>query len=150
MALAKTSKLLVVGLTIAAIALISSTLAAITINQNVASSGTIATTPNIGVYSDSSCTTNITSINWGSLAPGGTATQTVYVKNTGSGTMTLSMVVSSWTPSSASTYITVSWNQAGTQLSSGQVVAATLTLSVSSSITAVSSFSNSITFTGSG
>ena len=150
MAMAKASKLLVVVLTVAAFALATLTLAAINVSQNVSSSGTITTSPNIGVYSDSACTTNMTSINWGSAAAGGTATQTVYVKNTGTGSMTLSLAVSNWSPSGASTYITISWNQQGTQLSAGGSVAATLTLTVSSSITGITSFSNTIAISGTG
>jgi archaellum component FlaG (FlaF/FlaG flagellin family) len=150
MAMAKASKLLVVVLTVAAFALATLTLAAINVSQNVSSSGTIATSPNIGVYSDSACTTNMTSINWGSVAAGGSATQIVYVKNTGTGSMTLSLAVSNWIPSGASTYITISWNQQGTQLSAGQSVAATITLTVSSSITGITSFSNTIAISGTG
>jgi uncharacterized repeat protein (TIGR01451 family) len=150
MAMAKASKLVVIVLTVAAFALAALTLAAINVSQNVSSSGTIATSPNIGVYSDSACTTNMTSVNWGSVAAGGTATQTVYVKNTGTGTMTLSLAVSNWIPSGASTYITISWNQQGTQLSAGGSVAATLTLTVSSSITGITSFSNTSAISGTG
>jgi archaellum component FlaG (FlaF/FlaG flagellin family) len=150
MAITKASKYLVIVLTVAAFALATLTLAAINVSQNVSSSGTITTSPNIGVYSDSACTTNMTSINWGSIAAGGTATQTVYVKNTGTGTMTLSLTASNWSPSGASTYITISWNQQGTQLSAGGSVAATLTLTVSSSITGITSFSNTITISGTG
>lgn len=150
MAIAKTSKYLVIVLTVAAFALATLTLAAINVSQNVSSSGTITTSPNIGVYSDSACTTNMTSINWGSVAAGGTATQTVYVKNTGTGSMTLSLAVSNWIPSGASTYITISWNQQGTPLSAGGSVAATITLTVSSSITGITSFSNTIAISGTG
>jgi hypothetical protein len=92
----------------------------------------------------------MTSVNWGSLAAGDTATQTVYVKNAGTGAMSLSLAVSDWSPSGASTYITISWNKQGTQLSAGQSVAATLTLTVSSSITGISSFSNAIMISGTG
>ena len=150
MAITKASKYLVIVLTVAAFALATLTLAAINVSQNVSSSGTITTSPNIGVYSDSACTTNMTSINWGSVAAGGTATQTVYVKNTGTGSMTLSLAVSNWSPSGASTYITISWNRQGTQLSAGGSVAATLTLTVSSSITGITSFSNTIAISGTG
>lgn len=149
MAITKSPKLLAIVLTVAALALGASTLAAITVTQNISSSG-VVTSPNIGLYSDSGCTTNMTSINWGSVAAGGTATQTVYVKDTGTGAMTLSLAVSNWSPSGASTYITISWNQQGTQLSAGQSVAATLTLTVSSSITGITSFSNTITISGTG
>ena len=148
-AIAKASKLLIVVLTVTAFALAALTLGAITVTQNVSSSG-VVTDSNIGVYSDSGCTTNMTSINWGSVAAGGTATQTVYVKDTGTGAMTLSLAVSNWSPSGASTYITISWNKQGTQLSAGQSVAATITLTVSSSITGITSFSNTITISGTG
>jgi len=150
MAITKSSKLLVIILTVAAFALATLTLAAINVSQNVSSSGAIATSPNIGVYSDSACTTNMTSVNWGTIAAGGTATQAVYVKDTGTGAMTLSLAVSSWSPSGASTYITISWNKQGAQLSAGGSVAATLTLTVSSSITGITSFSNTITISGTG
>jgi archaellum component FlaG (FlaF/FlaG flagellin family) len=150
MAITKASKYLVIVLTVAAFALATLTLAAINVSQNVSSSGTITTSPNIGVYSDSACTTNMTSINWGSVAAGGSATQIVYVKNTGTGSMTLSLAVSNWIPSGASTYITISWNQQGTQLSAGQSVTATITLTVSSSITGITSFSNTIAISGTG
>jgi hypothetical protein len=143
-------KLLIVILTVTALALGVSTMAAITVNQNVSSTGTITTTPNIAVYSDSGCTTSLTSINWGSVAAGESATRTVYVKNTGTGAMTLGLSASSWSPSGAGTYITVSWNKGGTSLAAGESTAAIITLSVSSSITGISSFSNTITISGTG
>jgi len=164
----KTSKTLVIILTMVAFALATSTLGAIVVSQNVSSSGTITTptpapsatptptptstpiaAPNVGVYSDSACTTNKTAITWASVAAGGSATQTVYVKNTGTASMTLNLAVTNWTPSTASNYITITWNKQGTQLAAGQSVAATLTLAVSSSITGITSYSNTITISGS-
>ena len=148
MQIVKRSKWLVIILTVAALALTASTLAAVNVSQNLASSGTISTTPNIGVYSDSACTNAITTINWGSVSAGAQAAQTVYVKNTGTGTITISLATSNWSPAGAATYITITWNQGGTQLTSGQSVAATITLSVSSSVTGITTFSNTITVTG--
>lgn len=149
MVTAKASKLLIVVLTVTAFALAALTLGAITVTQNVSSSG-VVTDHNIGVYSDSGCTTNMASIDWGSVTAGDTATQIVYVKDTGTGAMTLSLAVNNWNPPGASTYITISWNKQGTQLSAGQSVAATLTLTMSSSITGITSFSNTITISGTG
>jgi hypothetical protein len=148
--IAKTSKILVVILIAVALALTTTTLGVLNVSQNVTSSGTITTSPNIGVYSNSNCTTTLTSINWGSIIAGGNATQTFYVKNTGTGIMTLSLSVSNWSPSGASTYLTISWNQQGTQLSAGQSIAATITLAVSSSITGITTFTNTIAITGTG
>jgi len=105
----KHSKLFPVVLAVIALALTATTFAAITVTNNVSSTGTIITqTPNIGVYSDSACTTVKSAISWGSLAVGSSTTQTVYLKNTGTAAMTLSLSSSNWTPTNAKTYITVS------------------------------------------
>jgi hypothetical protein len=150
MAIAKASKPIAIILVILAFSVVASTLAAITVNQNVSSTGTITTSPNIGVYSNSGCTTNMTAVNWGSIAAGGTASQTVYVKNTGTGSMTLNLATTNWNPAGASTYITITWNQQGTILTAGQSTAAIITLTVSSSITGITTFSNTITISGTG
>jgi hypothetical protein len=79
-------------------------------SQTVPSQGTVSAV-NVGVYSDSACTQNLTSINWGSIAPVNSTTRTIYVKNTGTISMTLSMTTGSWVPSNANTYISLSWNR---------------------------------------
>ena len=150
MANAKNSKIIVIALTIIALSLVGTTLAAITVNQNLTSTGSIATTANIGVYSDAACTNPLTNINWGSRSAGNTATQTVYVKNTGTSSLTLTLATTNWNPTVASNYITVSWNRQGTLLTAGQSTTATITLTVSQSITGVTTFSNTITISGTG
>lgn len=124
---------------------------AIVTTTRIPSSGTITSisaSSGLGVYSNSACTTAASSIDWGTINPGGSVTRTVYVKNTGSTTLTLALSISDWTPSTANGPITVSWNQAGTTLAPGQVATATLTLQVSSSISGITSFSNNIVITG--
>jgi hypothetical protein len=150
MAATKVSKYSAIVLAIIALALTITTTAVINVNQNVSSGGSITTSPNIGVYSDSGCTNNMTSITWGTVAAGSAVTQTVYVKNTGTGTMTLSLAASNWNPAGASTYITVGWNQQNTVLTAGQSVAAIITLTVSPSITGITTFTHTITITGTG
>ena len=144
----KTSKLAVPVLMVIALALTATTVAVLSVNQTFSSNGTITTSPNIGVFSDAACTINKTSINWGSVAAGGNTTQTIYIKNTGTGTMTLTLSAFNWSPTEASTYLTVSWNQQGTQLSTGQSVTATITLTVSPSVNGFTSFSNTIRIIG--
>ncbi len=119
----------------------------LTVNQTVPSGGTI-TAINIGVYTDSACTVNCTSIDWGTIAPGGSATKTVYIKNTGTVPVTLSMVALSWVPSNANTYLTFTWNRANFVLAAGSSVAATLTLTVSASAGSITTFSFNIVITG--
>jgi hypothetical protein len=127
---------------------IAITLAGTTVNQVLVSHGMITTSFNLGVYNDSACTLPMNSIDWGALVPGGSTTQTVYLKNIGTGIMTLSFSTDNWTPAGSNSYLSLSWNKEGTQLPIGQAVAATITLTVSSGINGISSFSNNIIITG--
>ena len=139
----------VIILVVSALALTLSTFAAVTISQNLASSGAISVSPNMGIYSDAACTVPISSISWGTLAAGGTNTQTVYIKNTGSGvSLTLSMATSNWTPAAANGPIAITWNKEGTRLSPSQSTAANITLTVSPSIVDITTFSVQISITG--
>ncbi len=125
------------------------TFAALSASQNIPSSGVVITSANLGVFSDSGCTTSLSSINWGTLTPGGNITQTIYVKNTSVGlSLTLNMSASNWNPVSANGPVTVSWNQVGTRLQPGQSVEAVLTLMVSSNITDVTNFGVQINIIG--
>jgi len=144
----KTQKILIIILTIFAFSLAASTLAAISVNQNLPSSGIVTTTPNLSVYSNSDCTSTLTSIPWGSMTAGDTITNTIYIKNTGTGTLILGLTASNWTPTEASTYITYSWDKQGTQLSAGQSTQAIITATVSPSITGITDFSSTISITG--
>jgi hypothetical protein len=136
-------------LSVAIIALMLIAYAAINVSVSINSSGSIAASPNIGVYSNSACTVALTTISWGSPSPGGTVTQTVYIKNTqGTTSLTLSMTTSSWNPTSANGPLTVTWNQQGTVLAPGQSTAATLILTVSSSITGITTFSVQVSISG--
>lgn len=134
-------------LAIAFMGLIASTLGALVATRTISNSGSI-TTVGVGLYSDSGCTNVLSSISWGTLNPGDVKTYTMYVKDTGTVPVTLNMTVGNWNPTSASTYMSLTWNQEKYVLPAGQVVQAVLTLSVSSSISSVTSFSFDITITG--
>jgi hypothetical protein len=116
-------------------------------SQTLQSSGTV-TAVNVGVYSDSGCTQNCTSIDWGTIAPGNSSSRTIYIKNIGTIPLTLSMTTASWVPSNANTYISLSWNRGGTVLNAGQSTSATLTLSATSNAGNITSFSFNTIITG--
>jgi hypothetical protein len=101
----------------------------------------------VGVYWDSPCTTNVTSIDWGFLVPGSTANKTVYIKNVGNTRESLNMTTASWS-TGAYGNITLSWNDESYVLDPQSVVPAVFTLSVSSGISGVTSFSFDIILTG--
>lgn len=115
--------------------------------QTVTSQGTI-TTVNVGVYSDSECTQNLTSINWLTLRPSDTANRTIYVKNNGTVPITLTMTTENWLPTNASALLTLTWNQQNTVLNATKSIPAILTLSVASSTGNLTDFSFNIIITG--
>jgi hypothetical protein len=147
MAFQKLSKGAIIVVAIVGILLTVTTAGLLTAFQTVPLSGTI-TAVNLGVYSDSACTQTVTALNVGSLIPGGTATQTVYVKNTGTVPETLTMTINNWNPTTASSSLTLTWNRQSTVLNAGQSIQATLTLAVASSTGILTTFSCDVTITG--
>ena len=110
--------------------------------------GTVKTT-GVGVYWNSSCSNSVTSVNWGTVAPGSTNDVTVYIKNEGNAAETLSSTAENWNPSIASTYMTLTWDYAGQVIDVGEVVQVTLSLTVSDTIEGITSFSFDIVIVGS-
>ena len=110
----------------------------------------ILTTANLGVYSDITCTQSLSSVDWGTLSPGASAIRTVYVKNTGNAQVTLSLWATNWNPAMANGPVAVSWNRQGVKLAAGQVLAATLMLSVSPGAGGFTSFSLDAVIVGTG
>jgi len=134
-------------ITLALVGVMVSALGALVATRTISSSGNINAV-GVGVYQDSTCTTVLSTISWGGLNPGDVKTYTMYIENTGNVALMLNITVGSWAPASASSYITVTWNQEKTVLSASQIVPAVLTLSVSSSISGITSFGFTITITG--
>jgi len=105
----------------------------------ISSTGVIASA-NIRFYRESGCVNNLTSINWGTLYPGASRTVTVYVKNLGTVPLSLDFYLADWNPSTASTYLTLSWDYSGMELQPNQVLSITFTLEVSQSIQGITNF----------
>jgi hypothetical protein len=117
--------------------------------QQVPSNGTVLSTVEVGVYNDQPCTHNCTLLSWGTLAPGSSTTRTVYVKNTGTLPVTLSMNAGDWDPTQAGSDMTLSWNRQGAVLNASDSVSAELTLTVSPSInSSITDFNFNITIAG--
>ena len=118
--------------------------------QSVPNTGNVRAV-GVGVYWESSCTNNVTSIDWGFLEPGAVVSKTVYIRNNGNIAEMLNMTTDNWDSAPAYAYITLSWTREGYVLGSSEstrVVEAVLTLEVSSSISGVTTFSFDITITG--
>ena len=141
---------ILIAVVLAGVSISVATFGALSYTKAFSSNGTIAvaTSVSIGVYWDSACTNATTSFNWGTLSPGGSQYYTVYIRNEGNVAEILSLSTNSWSPSNANTYITLSWNAPSSAVAAGSVTAVTLTLSVSSGITGITSFSYVTVITG--
>ena len=108
--------------------------------EKIPSSG-ILTSVGTGAFFDPNATINCTQIDWGTLYEGGTATQTIYIKNLGNTAETLHFSASDWNPSSAGSIIAFSCDKEGFILPAGQVVQVRLSLVISADIGDVNDFS---------
>lgn len=137
-------------MTLAIMGLVMSAVGSLVATRTLSNTGNIrvsSPTVQLGIYSDSGCTTALSTVSWGTLSPGGTATSTIYVRNEGSVPVTLSAQAANWNPASAQSSFTFSWDRNGYILAAGVTVQAVLSLTVSSSISNVTSFSFDITIT---
>jgi hypothetical protein len=104
----------------------------------------------VGVFWDSNCTNTASFIDWGMVEPGSMNNVTVYVRNEGNVAANITLATDNWNPSNASDYLALSWNYDGRQLNPQEVVQVTLTLTVSSSVQGIESFSFDIIISVSG
>jgi hypothetical protein len=115
----------------------------------VPSASAVTASANIGVYWDRRCTQLVSSIDWGTLTPGGTQNAVVYVQNEGNETTLLDLTALNWQPDNAYLWLNFSWTCRNNTIEAGQVVKVTETLNVASSIpSGFSGFSFGILFQG--
>jgi len=117
--------------------------------QATPAGGTISHSIGIELYNDENAVSTCTSIDWGDLYPKSSTTRTIYVKNTGNATETLSMKTSDWNPVETTSTLKLSWDKEGTSVHPGQIVEATLTLTMGEDIETVDSFNFNVIITGS-
>ena len=146
--LLKSQKLLgIILVGVFATLLMATTTGVLSANQTIPSSGTI-TTINMDAFSDSACTQQCTQIDFGTLNPGGVSTQTLYVKNTGTTSIVLSLDADNWNPVEAGLWLSVSWDREDQVLSAGDSILATLSLSVDKNIEVIEYFDFNVIFEG--
>lgn len=104
----------------------------------------------VGVYEEASCVTRVTSIDWGTLDPGGSKAKTAYIRNESNVPVTLGLSTVNWQPPEAAIYMTLSWDYAGLDLNPGDVASVILTLTISPDVAGVTTFSFDIVITGTG
>lgn len=145
-------------LAIAVVSLVASTLglsvfyfaiSALQTDSKINSSGAVKAI-GVMVYSDAGCTSRLSSIDWGILEPGESKSLTSYIRNEGNSAVTVSLSTENWNPSTASQFITLSWDYGGQSISPEGVIEVTFTLAVSASVQGITDFSFDIVIVGSG
>jgi hypothetical protein len=148
----KTALIPLIVLVFIAVTLSAVTAGVLIAQQNIPNSGNvggnITSTIDIRVYNDPDATIICTTIDWGNLNSGDTATKTIYIKNMGNISETLSMTATNWTPSTATQSLYLTWNQEGAVLAAGEVVPATIILKIASDTGDISDFSFNMVISG--
>jgi uncharacterized membrane protein len=129
--------------------LLTQVMSAIQITRTISNVGTLQLSADIGVYWDARFTNRTTAIDWGTLNSDTAKSFSIYIRNEGNAALTLSMSASSWSPSTASNYMTLNWNYNGQAVNPNEYIRVTFTLTVSDSIAGVSAFNFDITIMGS-
>jgi hypothetical protein len=149
MALQKVTVATILGVAVAATAVVAMVAAGLVASLTIPNSGNVKTV-GVKVYWDAQCTNTTSSISWGNMGPGDSKSFTVYVMNTGGTSEVLNMTTSNWSSSTAQSKISVTWNREGYALTQGTVVSTVLTLSIDSTISSVTGFTFDMTITGTG
>lgn len=142
-------ELVLIGFLALSLSLLAYTSVSYVLYQRPVSSTGAIKTIGVEVYKNAACTDPLTVIDWGFVENGTSPTYHFYVKNSGNFQSTLSMSVSasSWSPSVAANYITVSWNGDGI-LNAGSSVEVVMTLTIASNVNGLTNFSFTATITG--
>jgi hypothetical protein len=101
----------------------------------------------VGIYWDRDCTNSTRSLDWGFINPNSNNSLTIFIRNELSSPLSLWLRTSSWTPSNASSYMTLSWNCSGQILKTNEAIPIQLTLTVSPSVIGISDFNFETTIT---
>ena len=132
-----------------AIGILDNVLSLIQTDETISSIGSVKGI-GVGIYWDSACTNQVSSINWGVIDPGSNKTMTINVRNEGNAAVTLSRTTQNWNPTTSANYITLNWNYAGQSLSVNQVLLIRMTLIVSRTTTGITTFAFDIIITATG
>jgi len=104
----------------------------------------------VGVYWDSDCANEVSSIDWDELTPGSTKEVVVFVRNEEADVPCfLYLWTKDWLPVEASSYIFLSWDPASRRIDVGEIISVTLTLRVARNIRGINDFTFNIVIFGS-
>ncbi len=101
----------------------------------------------VGIYWNEDCTNTTRSLNWGLVDPNSSNNLTIFIQNEGNSAVSLLLTISNWTPTNASSYMSLIWNYSGQIMSPNEIIPIKLTLTVSPAIINITDFSLQTTIT---
>jgi hypothetical protein len=113
----------------------------------ISSGGRVNLPVGVGFYWDSDCSSPVSFIDWGDIQPGSTVNVTLFVKNTGGQAISLNITAENWNPIETTSYMTFDSDCTGQTIDPQETVQITLSLTTSSSIETITSFSFDINVT---
>jgi hypothetical protein len=137
------NKIAIAGLASTGVAITIIWVAVLSVSNNI-----IINAVGVEAYSNSACTQPVTSLNVGYVNPDTVVNQTIYVKNSGTMPITLTMIANSWSPTATPSCLTLTWNRQNYILDAEDSVSATLMLSVASDKVGVTTFNCNVTIVG--
>jgi len=141
--------LLLIGIT-ASLTMSSAYALGLLSRQSVTNTTGITASVDVGVYKNSLCTQNLTSIDWGVVRPSDNVTFIAYISNIGNVNINLQLETANWNPQNTSNYMVLSWNYAGQAIAPKEIVEVAFKLAVSPNMYSVGAFSFNIVITSSG
>ncbi|MFX0080046.1 MAG: hypothetical protein ACFE8O_12490, partial [Candidatus Hermodarchaeota archaeon] len=80
----------------------------------------------IGVYWDSNCSNEVSSIEWGTLEPGSVKNVVVFIRNEVEEPAYYALSTTNWNPPESSQYLSLGWNYSGQQINPNETLQTTL------------------------
>jgi hypothetical protein len=143
----KSSKGVLIALLL--IAFIPVTYAAMTYRITIISTGNIIIN-GIEVFTNEDFSRANIPIKWRDMSPGEWDTKTIYIKNTSTIQVTVSMTVTDWSPASAVGSINIQWNSEGALIQPGAAIPVVITCTVSPTTTGLTNYSCNINIIATG
>jgi hypothetical protein len=109
----------------------------------------LLTDPHVEVFRDRNCTQRVSSIDWGSLAPGETKTVSVYVQSKSNETCILILIPTGWNPPAGANYLELNRDYENKKIQPSEIVRVTLSLTVSPNVAGITNFNFNIIVEGS-
>lgn len=101
-------------------------------------------------YTDAGLTERASSINWGTIPPGGYSQVTLYLHSNSTGPSTWTLSTQNWQPANAQNYMILTWSYDNAEVQPGETEAVTFTLAVNQSISGITNFSFDTVITAQG